>query len=105
MIPATCKVIVERVSISDDGMGGQTESWSQLDEFQGHIRQLSAEEKEINERLSVKSSHRLYCGGHDIKEKDRILADGKTFNVVGVNAKINRRGQSRFLNVDMERLS
>ena len=62
---------IRRKSVTSDGQGGQTETWTtSLSDVDCLMRQLSAEETILNEKLSKISSHRLYCSDIDVTISD-----------------------------------
>ena len=67
--PDSLKVI--RKTVISDGQGGQTETWaSSLSEIDCYMRQLSAQETILNEKLSKISTHRLYCSDINVTISD-----------------------------------
>ena len=66
----------------------------------GRLRPLSGGEIFQNERNNYKTSHRFYCGNHDIKETDRIYDSVKdrTYEIQFIR---NPMEMNRHLEIDV----
>lgn len=77
--PDTLKV--RRKTVVSDGHGGFTPTWSTvpaLSDVMCRIRQLRAEEMIINDKMSVDSSHRVYCSDISVSESDLLWITERT---------------------------
>lgn len=77
-------LVVQSATRTANGMGGFTETWSDVLQIQGAINQNSGSELLLAAQLNVKSSHKLYTNvGLDITAKDRIKDDdGNLYRIV-----------------------
>lgn len=85
----TTSCVIQRKASVSDGMGGQTDTWSNLATVLGRITPVIEVEREVIEeqRLEVLNRWLIYLpAGQDITEKDRITALGVTYEVTSVNA-------------------
>lgn len=70
------------LTVTDDGVGGQIETWSAGTVFQGRLSILSASERLGADKVTVYASHRLYCDASvSLTEQGRVTFDGRTFEV------------------------
>ncbi len=84
-LPSSCAI--SRVALTSDGAGGQTESWSTNATVSCRLGALgnSGAERVIAERLtSVTPFVVTLPAGTDVLPKDRIVVDGRAFEVVVV---------------------
>ena len=79
-------VSVERVTRTDDGKGGWTESWSATaPALPCRIQPLSAAEIARYATVQVEVTHRVYFeGAPDVIPPDRLIYGTRTFEVKGV---------------------
>lgn len=89
---------VKRNNPTPNGIGGWVDSYELHLEIVGRIRPLSGSELEIADKLTVRSTHRLYCAVCDIKEADRVYYDGRIYNVQIV---MNMMDMDNHLQIDM----
>lgn len=62
--------------------------------FTGRLRQLTGREIMENEKMTYKSTHRLYCDtGLDVRETDRVKIDGKFYEVTNVKSYPGRHAE------------
>lgn len=82
-------VIVERYTSVDNGMGGSFNQWVLHLEYDGVIDQLTGNEMVEADRIAENSTHILIGEVVDIKRQDRVIANGKQFNVRNVDNPMN----------------
>lgn len=79
-------VTLQRATKVSDGAGGYTETWNDLAIVDGGIAAMSGNEGWSSDRLEAKSKWRLliaYWG--ELFETDRVVIDGRAYNVSFVN--------------------
>lgn len=81
MIKYTDLLKVQRKTLISDGMGGFTPTWSivgTMSDVVCRIRQLKAAEMLINDKMSVDSTHRVYCSDIGVTSSDLLLVTERT---------------------------
>jgi len=78
---------IQRSVQTVDPGGSPIESFVDLTDVDGRMRQLDGREVLGNEALGLKTSHRFYCAVIDVEEKDRIYdsVKDKTYEIRSVN--------------------
>jgi len=77
-------LIIQRKTLSGNGMGGSSETWVTHLSIDGLINQASSSEIYIAGKLDIKVTHKLFCPpGLDITNKDRVLYNSKIYRIVG----------------------
>jgi len=90
MIPAGLlrdTLTLESVSITDDGQGGQTESWSTTGSFRGRISTIPREhtiELMKQDKQTAFYTHIIFCDPMDVDHTDRIKWGSYYFQIVGI---------------------
>jgi len=70
------------LTVTDDGVGGQKETWTAGTAFQGRLSVLSANERMGADKTTVYATHRLYCDASvSLTEQGRVTFDGRTFEI------------------------
>jgi SPP1 family predicted phage head-tail adaptor len=72
-----------------DGMGGHTESWATVANFNGVIDYLSGKEKEIALQVMADSTHILITKKADINRKQQVIFKGGVYRVLDVDNPMN----------------
>lgn len=91
------EILVQQYVSADDGFGGSTRSYSDLGNIWGKVTDKAANEGEISGRVkATKSIEVITHYRTDIKETDRLVLDGVTYNIRGV---INIDRDSLFLQI------
>jgi head-tail adaptor len=73
------------LTVADDGVGGQVETWTAGTAFQGRLSILSANERMSSDKVTVYATHRLYCGASvSLTAQGRITFDGRTFEIKSI---------------------
>lgn len=95
--------VVRRKATTSDGGGGFTEVWSDYLSIKAAIRQLNSSEVYRNEARGLNTTHRLYTPIADIKDGDRVVMNGVTYEVKG---KPNNPHQlNQFLQIELNELT
>ncbi len=67
---------------ADDGVGGQTETWTAGTAFKGRLSILSAVERMGADKTTVFASHKLYCDPSvSLTTNGRIALSTRTFEI------------------------
>lgn len=82
-------VTIQRFTSVSNGMGGYIEDWVNHMDYDGVIDQLSGNEKVVANQLSPTSTHVLIGSVVDITEKDRVVFEGKVYDVKNVDDPMN----------------
>ncbi|MFN8533850.1 MAG: head-tail adaptor protein [Dehalococcoidia bacterium] len=78
---------VQRRTPADDGRGGQSVSWPTALATVCRIAGLSANDRQIADKLGVEASATLvFAAGSDVRASDRVVAGGVTWTVLAVEA-------------------
>jgi SPP1 family predicted phage head-tail adaptor len=73
------------LAVTDDGVGGQTQTWTAGTAFQGRLSIMGANERLAADKVTVYATHRLYCDASvTLNATDRVTFDGRTFEVRSV---------------------
>jgi SPP1 family predicted phage head-tail adaptor len=81
---------IQRFTSVPNGIGGYIETWATyLADYDGIIDQLSGNEILSADKISPNSTHILIGVVADIKEDDRVLYNGKIYNVKNVDNPMN----------------
>ena len=75
-------VTIKRQTLIDDGGGSKEATWSKWKTIKGLIVLSSGNERRVNEKKTVISSHTLFCSKIDIKATDRVEYSGKIYEVI-----------------------
>jgi head-tail adaptor len=70
----------------DDGMGSFSEVWNDGTAFRGRLSSIYSGEKLQENKLTLVSSHKLFCNYQVISETSRIRNNDSTryFNITGI---------------------
>lgn len=83
-------VKVERVITVSNGFGGYTETWAtHIAEYSGVIDQLSGNEFVKADKTFPGSTHILIGDIADITENDRVIFNGKQYDIKNVDNPMN----------------
>lgn len=92
-------IVIERYVEGEDELGNPTKSWQPHLTIDGVIDALTGDEQQVASAPAVVATHMLFCPVVDIKEKDRVKYQGKTYNVKFIDNPMN---YGRFLQVSLE---
>ena len=121
MIKYTDYLKIGRVTLVSDTQGGQTESWDMVSDLSDvllkcKIRQLSADEIIINNKMAVKATHRVYCSDISLSDtrinaKDRLCVkpfgenQSDVYEVSNIDVRRSlETGENKHLQVDCLRI-
>lgn len=82
----TTTVVITRKTQTPDTSGGFTDTWATVNTVKGYFNRyrLSPLERETGIRIQLISYWEFFLpAGTDVRPTDRLLADGRTFEVVG----------------------
>jgi len=71
-------------TLTSDGQGGFTEVWASAGTFLGRISPLTAQERLLQDKETMLTTHRIYCDNMDILPDDRIKWGDYYFQVIGI---------------------
>lgn len=92
------RVTQQREVETADGGGGYALSWENIDTFWASVEPLVGRESEQSRQLEDSVTHKIVCRGpRDIQAKDRILYDGRAFNI-----RVIRNIQERGHRIEMQ---
>lgn len=73
---------IERVTLENDGMGGQRETWAVVfTDVACRIQPVRGLEAVLWNKETVTTTHHLYCLPIDITEADRVSFDSRIFDI------------------------
>jgi SPP1 family predicted phage head-tail adaptor len=82
-------VIIQRSTSVPNGIGGNSETWSNYLEYSGVLDQLTGNERLSAEKISPLSSHILIGPIADIKEADRVVFNDRIYHIVNIDNPMN----------------
>lgn len=96
------QITVKRESRTSDGMGGDTISLVDVAaDIWAYVRPRTAKEIDAHDRVEAPAMYLFVIyNRNDIREDDRILWNGQTFNIRGI---LFKGVQSMFLEINAER--
>lgn len=77
-------LILQRKTITADGMGGRSESWADLGSFRGRISPLTAQERLMQDKTTMTTTHRIYCDPMTVTPEDRIRWGTYYFQIIAI---------------------
>lgn len=94
------RCVILRSQQGQSTSGSQTDTWKEFAKnVPFSLRQLTSRERDILGRDGVHRTHRAYFkSSQAVTEKDRIVYDGRSFDVTGVN---NPHELKQHLEVDL----
>ena len=75
---------LQTMTLVDDGMGGQVETWVDSGTFRARISSLSAQERMAQDKTTTFATHRVYCDNMSVTTADRIKWGSYYFKIVGI---------------------
>jgi len=78
-------VIIERDTLTQGTSGEAVHTWATFATVKAALRQITGDERILNNRDSVISTHRLYIDTLAITEKDRVNISSVIYQIVNVN--------------------
>ncbi len=90
------------LTVTDDGMGGFTQTWSAGTAFQGRLSILRADERLSADKTTVIATHKLFCDSDvTLAEQSRVIYSTRTFEVKAVQLPSNLTGGIGHLEVTL----
>ena len=89
-------ILIKRLTVTIGTFGNPVTTWNDLDTIQGYIRTLNGNERISTDKVTVYSTHRMYCYITDITEVDRVIYNGHLYDVKLID---NKR---EFYQIDLE---
>ena len=89
-------ILIKRLTTTIGTFGNTVTSWNDLDTIQGYIRTLNGNERVSTDKVTVYSTHRMYCYITDIIEADRVFYNNHLYDVKLID---NKR---EFYQIDLE---
>lgn len=77
-------LILEMMTLKDDGQGGQIEEWEEAGWFKARISPLTSQERLSQNRVTSICSHHIYCDPMTVTTRDRIKWGDVYFQIVGI---------------------
>ncbi len=71
-------------TLIDDGQGGQTETWADVGSFRGRISPLTAQERLLQNKETMLTTHRIYCDPMTVTPENRIKWGAYYFEIIGI---------------------
>ena len=98
------ELILERVTLVDDGQGGTTKVWTALRKIKGVLVPLKGNERFITGKTELFASHKFFCNypkDLTITEKDRFILGTREFEIkyIGDPAEQHRHLEIELLEV------
>ncbi len=76
---------LERRTNAADGQGGTVPTWASAGTFRGRVSTLRADEKQIQNKESMTSTHKIFCAPMNVLPDDRIKWGSFYFEITGIN--------------------
>ena len=89
-------ILIKRLTVTIGTFGNPVTTWNDLDTIQGYIRTLNGNERVSTDKVTVYSTHRMYCYITDIIEADRVIYNGHLYDIKLID---NKR---EFYQIDLE---
>lgn len=79
-------VIIQRVTVSSNGMGGQSKSWATNLTIDAMIDYLGGQKTQIAAQYADRATHILICAaGKDITVSDRAVYNSEVYRILHVD--------------------
>lgn len=78
-------ILIQRSTAGVDTWNNPIQIWADHLTIKGRMRQLNAREQYASKKDTYFASNRLYCRLSDIQKNDRVVLNGKTYEVKAVN--------------------
>jgi SPP1 family predicted phage head-tail adaptor len=95
------RVVIQRLTLTPDGSGGNVKSWTELATVWCHVRPKSGRESVGSDRVEGSASYLFvirYRAG--LRDSDRIVWKGVSYNIRAIH---DRSGRRLYLDLEAER--
>ena len=94
-------ITINELTLTPDGIGGSTEGWTLKGQVFAHVRPLSGREVTDFDRVNAEARY-LFVVRYpaDIKDCDRIVWDGESFNI---RVRKQPKGRDLYMQIEAER--
>ncbi len=75
---------LQSLTVSDDGMGSQIKTWTDLGSFRGRISPITSQESIVQNKETMTTTHRIFCDPMTIDPSNRIRWGSYYFEIVGI---------------------
>jgi len=75
---------LQTLTRTEDGAGGFTETWADSGTFKARISPLSAQERLMQGKIAMLTTHRIYCDNMDVSPKNRIKWGTYYFEIISI---------------------
>ncbi len=75
---------LQSVAETDDLQGGVTKVWTDIGSFRGRISPLTTQERLMQNKETMTTTHRIYCAPMTVTPKDRIKWGTYYFEIIGI---------------------
>ncbi len=75
---------LQSLTTVDDGVGGTTETWTDIGSFKARISPLTSQERLTQDKTTQFTSHRIYCDNMTVTSVDRIKWGNVIFEITGI---------------------
>ena len=75
---------LESPTVANDGMGGQSITWASVGTFRGRISPIGSEERQLQNKPTQLTTHRIYCDNMTIDTSCRIKWGTYYFQILGI---------------------
>jgi len=76
---------LQSITETADGQGGVTSVWADVGSFRGRISPLTAQERLLQNKATMTTTHRIYCDPMTVTPKDRIKWGTYYFEIIGIS--------------------
>ena len=77
-------LVLQNRTRTSDGMGGYVDTWSDLGSFRGRISPLTAQERLMQDKSTMATTHRVFCDPMTVTAQDRIRWGSYYFEIIGI---------------------
>ncbi len=75
---------LQSITETADLQGGVTKEWTDIGSFKGRVSPLTAQERLMQNKETMLTTHRIYCDPMDIMPNDRIKWGTYYFEIIGI---------------------
>lgn len=86
----------------DDGMGSRVETWADIGSFIGRISPLNAQERLMQDKTTMITTHRIYCDNMTVTPDNRIKWGTYYFEIIAIT---NPSKANHHLEIDVRDIS